>query len=234
MRMVIFDLDGTLAEQGQPIPPRACEALLSLERQGMQVVLCSGKPTYYLAGIARQVGLKKVALIGETGFAVQIGTQLPPEAYHEKPISPDTKAFLQELAERIRSEVQPVWFQPNSGPLTVFFYDEAGRVRLNDLLRQSVAERDDLLLFAQPDCFDVTPAVTKADGIAWLLERESVSVEDVIYVGDGENDQPAFDVVPCSIAIDPERKLRANHYVETLDEALRQVVELTGGRGVSA
>lgn len=233
MRMVIFDLDGTLAEQGEPIPNSACEVLLSLERQGIQVVFCSGKPTYYLAAMARQVGLKKVALIGETGFAVQIGTQLPPEAYHEKPISPDTKAFLQELGDRIRGEVQPVWFQPNSGPLTVFFYDEAGRVRLADLLRRSVAEREDVLLFAQPDCFDVTPAVTKADGIAWLLERESVSAEDVIYVGDGENDQPAFDVIPCSIAIDPETKLRAHHHVETLDQALRRVVELTGAGGVS-
>ena len=233
MKMVIFDLDGTLAEQGEPIPSSACEALLSLERQGVQVVFCSGKPTYYLAAMARQVGLKNVALIGETGFAVQIGTQLPPEAYHEKMISPETRAFLLDLADLIRREVQRVWFQPNSGPLTVFFYDDAGKARLDELLRQSVAERDDVLLFAQPDCFDVTPAVTKADGIAWLLKRESVSEMDVIYVGDGENDQPAFDVIPCSIAIDPERKLRAQQHVETLDEALRTVMELTRQGGIS-
>jgi HAD superfamily hydrolase (TIGR01484 family) len=226
-KMAIFDLDGTLAEQGEPIGPRACDVLLSLERSGVHVVLCSGKPTYYLVGIARQVGLKDVSFIGETGFAVQVGTELPPVIYHEREIPADTRRFLSGLADVVKREVPRVWFQPNSGSMTVFFYDEEGRERLETLLRQAVANRDDVQLFAQPDCFDVTPGVTKADGIDWLLQSRSVTPEEVIYVGDGENDQPAFDVIPCSVAIDPALKLRARERVNTTDEALDRVLELT-------
>lgn len=231
MKMVIFDLDGTLAEQGEPISASACESLLSLERAGIRVVLCSGKPTYYLVGIARQVGLKNVAFIGETGFAVQVGTSLPPVAYHEERVLPDTRTFLADLADSVRREVPKVWFQPNSGSLTVFFYDEEGRTRLESLLRAAVADRDDVALFVQPDCFDVTPGVTKADGIKWLLDWSSLSEADAIYVGDGENDQPAFDVIACSIAIDPDHKLRAREHVPTMAAALERVMELTNLQG---
>jgi HAD superfamily hydrolase (TIGR01484 family) len=227
MKMVIFDLDGTLAQQGEPVDPQACAVLLSLERHEIQVVLCSGKPTYYLVGLARQIGLRDVAFIGETGYAVQVGTQLPPKAYHEWNIAPETRSFLSGVADSIRREVANVWFQPNQGSVTAFFYDENGRARLQHLLEKLVAGRDDVVLFRQPDCFDVTPGVTKADGIRWLLSWSGLSADDVVYVGDAENDQPAFDLVACSIAIDPGKKLRARYHVQSLSEALQHVVKIT-------
>jgi HAD superfamily hydrolase (TIGR01484 family) len=233
MKMVIFDLDGTLATQGEPVGPEASEVLLSLERRGIHVVLCSGKPTYYLVGIARQIGLKDVALIGETGFAVHVGTQLPPRAYHETSIAPETKAFLSDVKDAIRQHVPNVWFQPNVGSVTAFFYDEEGRARLQSLLAELIAGRDDVVLFAQPDCFDVTPGVTKADGIRWLLRWAGLTEADAIYVGDAENDQPAFDLIPCSIAIDPEEHLVARFRVQSLAEALQKIVDITGTGGLS-
>jgi phosphoserine phosphatase len=54
-----------------------------------------------------------------------------------------------------------------------------------------------------------------------------LSEGDVVYVGDAENDQPAFDVISCSIAIDPHRKLRARVHVDTPTQALQKVLEIT-------
>jgi hydroxymethylpyrimidine pyrophosphatase-like HAD family hydrolase len=231
--MVIFDLDGTLAEQGEPVGQDASEALRSLERRGVQVVLCSGKPAYYLVGVARQLGLKDVAVIGETGFTVQVGSGVPPRAYHEMEVPPETRTFMQRVVDAVRREGSRVWLQPNLGSVTVFFYDDDGQARMRSLLTEMVAGQPGVLLFEQPDCFDVTPGVTKADGIRWLMDWASMTEDDVIYVGDGENDQPAFDLIPFSIAIDPDRRLRARTHVDTLDQALAHVAEATDDRGVS-
>jgi hydroxymethylpyrimidine pyrophosphatase-like HAD family hydrolase len=232
MRMVIFDLDGTLAEAGKPVPSSAVSALRTLEKRGVQVALCSGKPTYYLCGLARQLGLDDVALIGETGFAVQIGVDLPPRVYHEMPLPPGTKRFLSSLESEIRARLgDSVWFQPNSGSLTVFFYDSETKEKLDAFLSETVSERGELLLFDQPDCFDITIGLTKADGIRWLLAARGLAPSDVTYVGDGHNDQPAFDLIPDSIAIDPTHSLRARTHVDTLEDALQRVTSQVERRG---
>ena len=228
MKTAIFDLDGTLADPGSMVPAEVATRLRGYEAAGVQVVLCSGKPTYYLAGLARQLGLHDVALIGETGFAVQVGTELPPRAYHEMPSPEGLPAFYQGIREEIAETGWRVWYQPNAGSLTVFYYDEATRNSLEALLRREAATRDDVTLFRQPDCFDLTPGTTKADGIRWFLDYSESSVDDALYVGDGENDQPAFDLIPESIAIDPRRLLQARHHVADLMQALDLVARWLG------
>lgn len=228
MKTALFDLDGTLADPGSMVPADVTTTLQGFEAAGVQLVLCSGKPTYYLAGLARQLGLHDVALIGETGFAVQVGTELPPRAYHEMASPEGLAAFYRDLRHKIAQTGWRVWYQPNAGSLTVFYYDDATRDALEDLLRQEAATRDDVTLFRQPDCFDLTPGTTKADGIRWFLDYCQSSVEDAVYVGDGENDQPAFDLVPESIAIDPHRLLRARHRVDDLSSALSLVETFVG------
>lgn len=229
MKTAIFDLDGTLADPGSMVPTPVATMLQGLEAAGVQVVLCSGKPTYYLAGLARQLGLHDVALIGETGFAIQVGTELPPRAYHEMPSPDGLAAFYSGVREKIAQTGWRVWYQPNAGSLTVFYYDDATRDSLEALLRQEAASRDDVALFRQPDCFDLTPGTTKADGIRWFLDYSDCTVDDAVYVGDGENDQPAFDLIPESIAIDPHRRLHARHHVDDLTQALALVEKNVGG-----
>ena len=77
IRLAVFDLDGTLAPLGKPVAPETVALLHQLENTGVRIALCSGKPTYYLCGFARQLGLADPILVGENGAVIQLGVDLP-------------------------------------------------------------------------------------------------------------------------------------------------------------
>ena len=56
-RMIVLDLDGTLTNRDKVITPRTKEALLKLKSQGGTIVLASGRPTYGIMPLARELGL---------------------------------------------------------------------------------------------------------------------------------------------------------------------------------
>ncbi|MBQ3002547.1 MAG: HAD hydrolase family protein, partial [Clostridia bacterium] len=49
-KVLVFDLDGTLAELGKGITQENIQKLFQLESMGYRIAVCSGKPTYYLCG----------------------------------------------------------------------------------------------------------------------------------------------------------------------------------------
>ena len=71
-KLIVFDLDRTLADIGAGILPADIEALKALERKGARIAICSGKPTYYLCGFMRQVGLEQPILVGENGAHAEL------------------------------------------------------------------------------------------------------------------------------------------------------------------
>ncbi|WP_077611241.1 Cof-type HAD-IIB family hydrolase [Clostridium sp. Marseille-P2415] len=58
-RMIVLDLDGTLTNRNKEITPRTKEALFELKRQGGVIVLASGRPTYGVVPLARELELQK-------------------------------------------------------------------------------------------------------------------------------------------------------------------------------
>ena len=62
---VVFDLDGTLAKIGKAVTPEDLALIREIEARGVGIAISSGKPTYYLCGFARQMGLTDPYLIGE-------------------------------------------------------------------------------------------------------------------------------------------------------------------------
>ncbi|MDR2025187.1 MAG: Cof-type HAD-IIB family hydrolase [Hungatella sp.] len=56
-RMIVLDLDGTLTDRNKKITPRTKEALFELKRQGGIIVLASGRPTYGVMPLARELEL---------------------------------------------------------------------------------------------------------------------------------------------------------------------------------
>ena len=80
-RLVVFDLDKTLCPLGKGIADENLAMLRALEKTGVRIAICSGKPTYYLCGLMRQVGLERPVLVGENGAVIQFGVDLPPREY---------------------------------------------------------------------------------------------------------------------------------------------------------
>ncbi len=58
-KIVILDLDGTLTNSRKELSPRNREALIKLQQRGVKVVLASGRPTYGIVPLARELELEK-------------------------------------------------------------------------------------------------------------------------------------------------------------------------------
>jgi len=58
-KMIVLDLDDTLLRDDQTISPRTKEALMRAQAEGVKVVLASGRPTYGMVGIAKELELEK-------------------------------------------------------------------------------------------------------------------------------------------------------------------------------
>lgn len=58
-KIIVLDLDGTLTNRDKVITPRTKEALMRAQEQGRIVVLASGRPTYGIMPLAKELELEK-------------------------------------------------------------------------------------------------------------------------------------------------------------------------------
>lgn len=57
--MIVLDLDGTLTNNKKVITPRTKQALMQAQEAGVHVVLASGRPTYGIIPLAKELELKE-------------------------------------------------------------------------------------------------------------------------------------------------------------------------------
>lgn len=228
--LAAFDMDGTLAERGEPPLPGTVAGVKRLQSMGVRVALVSGKPAWYLTGVARGAGLGDVPVIGEQGCVV-----------HRQ----DTRETLYlaertESMERIRGEIARafspnVWFQPNEINVTAF---PRGSVRAGDirhLVERLVAEReiDDVRVLAHVDAVDVMPrGVDKGVGLGRLCEMLGIyNLSRVAAVGDAPDDIPMLESAGFSVAVGADEAVRAAADVAADDiaAALRVLIEKAAG-----
>ncbi|MGL5311705.1 MAG: Cof-type HAD-IIB family hydrolase [Peptostreptococcaceae bacterium] len=58
-RVIVMDVDGTLANGNKEISPKTKEALLEAQKQGMMLILASGRPTTGLIDFAKELEMDK-------------------------------------------------------------------------------------------------------------------------------------------------------------------------------
>lgn len=202
MKLVVFDLDGTLAPVGRPIGAETILGMHELERRGIQIALCSGKPVYYLCGVMRQVGLKHPILLGENGASMQVGIDLPPQEHYILPYSEAARQSIRLIRAELERRMPKLWYQPNQVGLTPFFSTQAENEAIGKCIADLSGQISDVDIYPQGDCYDVTPkGISKAVGIRTLGEYLGVDAKDMVAVGDGINDYPMFDAAGFSIGI---------------------------------
>lgn len=221
MRVLVFDLDETLCDLAKPILEENVQLLKTLEIKGNMIAICSGKPVYYLCGLARQIGLNKPILIGENGAVIQFGVDLPPKAYYvvSKQISTIKKLQI------IKNEMQEIfanrlWFQPNEVGLTPFPYDDKTFEEVKTYLLKK--DLTDCSIYEQSDCFDIVPNdVSKYYGLVYLSQILKLSSNDFIAIGNGVNDYPMFAFSQYSIGIKVLDRSKVDYYFDDINEALK-------------
>ncbi len=227
MCIIFFDLDGTLAPLGKPISGHVVDRLRELQNQGATISLCSGKPVYYLTGLARQTGLDNLILIGENGLSIQVGVDLPPRLQYKMPLPSGCGPTLERVRELARGQfAKRVWEQTNE--VAVSFIFPAGT--LNQEFRDFVEKHVDwmragnVVAVEQKDAFDFLPSsIDKGNAVRKVLELWGVKKQDALAVGDSYNDYPMFDACGDSIGIDLPDPSRAKRQVVDIEQALNLV-----------
>ena len=196
--------------------------LKELEASGYRIAICSGKPTFYLCGFMRQLGLREPILVGENGAVIQYGVELPPKRFYICPHSERAIEQLKHMKERIAVSCGGrVWFQPNELELTPFPQHAEAFEVIQGLIDANLEELDELLIYRQVDCFDFIPKnINKANGLAFLAKLEGLSRADFIAVGDGINDVPMFEFADVSIGIGLKLKYKTTYSFERIGDAL--------------
>ncbi len=222
----VFDLDGTLAPLGRPCPEEEAALLHKLRRAGVRIAISSGKPTYYLCGFARQLGLEDACLVGENGGVLQDGIDLPPRHYEAAAIPENTTQALKRLREKMEKNFPGrIWYQPNETALTPFPADRADLVPLMELIRDFVTPDMELSVYEHSDCIDVQYAhLSKGEGIRLLSRYTGADPATMVAVGDWVNDYAMFERVGHSVGIGLPDPGRATVNVASLKEALVHIL----------
>ncbi len=224
-RYLILDLDGTLAPIDAPASKKTARFLALLEKTGYVICICSGKPTYYLCGFARQLGLRSPVLIGENGAVLQFGYALPPEKHLSISYPEETKTILKILEKEIKEHLgSRVWFQPNTVALTPFLQTEADCTAVEEILSAHRKSLSNIRVYRQANCFDILPIeVSKKEGLKLLAKETMALSADFIAVGDGQNDLPMFDFADISFWIGKTTETKATYTFQNIEEVLEYI-----------
>lgn len=225
----VFDLDGTLAPLGRPCQEEEVALLHKLRSRGVRLAISSGKPTYYLCGFARQLGLEDACLVGENGGVLQDGIDLPPRHYEVAAIPEKTTLALQLLREKMEKNFHDrIWYQPNETALTPFPANREDLIPLMELIRDFVTPEMELSVYEHSDCIDVQYArLSKGEGIRLLSRYTGADPATMVAVGDWVNDYAMFDAVGHSVGIRLPDPQRATVNVSNLKAALLHILEMT-------
>ena len=224
MKVIVFDLDNTLCEIGKEILPETVEMLKALEDKGNRICISSGKPTYYLVGMFRQVGLKSPIFIGENGGVIQFGVDLPPAEYHVTTALKNVVRKLKVLRNDLEEEFgDKIWYQPNEIELTAFPQNQDDFDKIESFIKGKNIE--DIIIYRQVDCFDVVPCdVSKRRGLEYLADLLVLDRNDFIAVGDGINDYPMFDYAGLSLGINLKDTTKATLNFDNINTALKYLL----------
>ena len=220
---IVFDLDGTLAPIGKRCPEEAVAMLCELESSGRRIILCSGKPVYYLCGFARQMGLSKPVFVGENGAVLAFGVDLPFKAVSYLPFSEKADLYMKTLKREFDEACGNfVWYQPNERALTPFPRTAEVFDKLQAIVDAHSEMNEELDIYRQCDCFDILPKnITKAAGLSMLASLLSCDRSDFIAVGDGINDLSMFKFADISIGIGEDVKGKTKYHCDDILTALR-------------
>ena len=187
--LLIFDIDGTLCDINQPIPNYLLETLQQLSKQH-QVVLASGKPFGYIAGLIRQLGLDNCMAIGENGGTIMYSATFPPTDYYQIEVTDEVQKIFFEIKQHYSKKFgQSIWFQPNDVNLTVFPLDIKNIKEIHSFAKQF--ESESINTYYHRDSVDFTPkGFDKGIAVNILLEKLDVDRENLYVFGDGSNDLP--------------------------------------------
>lgn len=104
-KILVLDIDGTLNNSKKEITPKTKEAIADLQKKGVAIVIASGRPTYGIMPVARELGLEKTGgyiLSYNGGKIINCKTE---EVFYEKILPNGSIRRVAEMADKERCAV---------------------------------------------------------------------------------------------------------------------------------
>ncbi len=182
-KLLVFDVDGTLAPHGMPMERETAQALCELERRGHTVAFASGKPSEYLDGLARGIGLMDRCMIAENGGVIFYRGMI------------HLMAKRPEFFERLHSDIVRLFpqarLQHNMVNLTALATGETLGAVVNHLQDAGVCDGKSCGYYLHSDSAELLlPGVNKGSALHELKAMAGFSTENTIVAGNAENDVP--------------------------------------------
>jgi HAD superfamily hydrolase (TIGR01484 family) len=207
------DYDGTLASDGT-VAPETLEALRRLAATGGKLILVTGRRIDDLIRVFPEVGIFD-QVVAENGPLLY-----RPQSCETRVLSnPPPATFVEELRRR---GVKPL----TAGQVFVATEQPNERVVLEVIRELGL----DLQVILNKGAVMVLPAsVNKATGLRAALEELGISPQDVVGIGDAENDEAFLAMCGCGVAVAnalDSLKARANQVTQGENGAgVREVIE---------
>lgn len=223
-KLIVFDLDNTLAKIGKGIGAADIELLKQIEEKGIAIAIASGKPVNYLCGFIRQVGLEHPILMGENGAVIQFDVDLPPKQYYKLPYSELAKKTISFMREKIEERIPDMWYQSNEVGLTPFPKSEEEFNIIEKILKENKNQLQDVVVYRHVDSFDITPmGIDKKRGLEYLGKLLNILPEETIAVGDGVNDYPMFEYAGKAIGVNVKEPDKVDENFSSVTKMLEYI-----------
>lgn len=226
--MVVTDLDGTLLNPDREISDEAVKTIALLRRKNIPFTFITGRPPYAVERFARRVGITGPIACCNGAVIVESGTVLVQHTFSLQPLrsvmeqaatlaltvllySDGTEYTLAPTDWTREREAQgrpfPLWQfcdHPHAGAEKVNIMAEKGQESaFAGLLPgiHSLEKNFSIALYGQSGCEVVSPEVNKATGLLELCRLFGVRPEQVLAIGDNENDHPMLRAAGIGAAV---------------------------------
>ena len=243
IKIVFFDIDDTLRVKDTEYMPDSIKTVFKgLKSKDILTGIASGPATY---GVVPEIkALNPDVFVTINGSYVEDDKG---KALYSRPISKELiesyiawchevgidygfvgahKAVVSNRKPLIDNAMSPVYgvcdvepdFYLGNDVYQMFTFEDVG----DDLKLPEVLQEDLRLVRWHPNASDVVlNGISKASGVAHVLEKEGLNPENVLFFGDGPNDMEMFDFVGIKIAMGnavPELKEKADYVTKIVEE----------------
>jgi HAD superfamily hydrolase (TIGR01484 family) len=179
------DYDGTLAHDGQ-VDEKTVMALERLLATGRKLILVTGRELDQLLSIFRPIHLFDW-VVAENGALL----------YH--PRSREQKLLAERSPKRLIQLLRARGVEPLSVGKVIIATQQPHERTVLDTIRDLGLEQQ--IIFNKGAVMILPSGVTKATGLSAALDAMGLSRENVVAVGDAENDHAFLRVCGCSVAV---------------------------------
>ena len=205
IKLIAIDMDGTLLNEKKHIDKAQKEAIHEAVEAGIKIVLCTGRPLYGILPFYEELGLSE---LDSEGYVIlnngcSIHKTKDWELIDQVNFTSDDIDYLHKFSEG---------YDINFTLVNDYYYFNIGRKPTDELITDAGFVFSDItnisLKEAKPYVYEILPkGNNKGTGLKKLAKKLGIKQEEIMAIGDGNNDIEMFEYANYSVAMENSTEL---------------------------